>query len=431
MKNFKNKKTLQIVLLVLIAVVTLGIGYAAISAVNLIINGNATASVNQENFKVHFTQAQSITGSTGASGTSSIDTQDDTKAMFDVTGLTKVGDYAEAVYIVRNDSNGVGAEISLNLSNTNNEYFKVTETILDNKLQAGEETTAKVKVEMIKTPITDTVSTTITATLTATPLEDAEATGGSAASKIAGDPVSFATDSWATIKKAVQDNNTSVYNVGDTKEVTINNVDYTVRIVNKTTGDHCGDNDTGYSQTACGFVVEFVDIITKMRMQNSQTNVGGYPATLVYDYLNNTLPSQLPPELQSAIKPTRVISGYSTTNGTDSANFTSINQSLYLLSGEEVFGTDGGGNNYYDTAYGTSHQLEYYSNNGVTYSTSSRNGTNLDKAIKQYNSSNTWWWLRPADSISSYSFATVGNGGRWNDYSALTANGVAPAFRIG
>ena len=55
MKNFKNKKTLQIVLLVVIAVVTLGIGYAAISSVNLIINGNATASVSQNNFKVHFT----------------------------------------------------------------------------------------------------------------------------------------------------------------------------------------------------------------------------------------------------------------------------------------------------------------------------------------------------------------------------------------
>ena len=63
MKNFKNKKTLQIVLLVVIAVVTLGVGYAAISAVNLIINGNATASVDQNNFKVHFTQAQAISGS--------------------------------------------------------------------------------------------------------------------------------------------------------------------------------------------------------------------------------------------------------------------------------------------------------------------------------------------------------------------------------
>ena len=206
-----KRKKIKVFLFVLIGILTISVGYASISAINLIINGNATANVNQNNFKVHFTQAQAITGTTGVSGTSSIDTQDDTKAMFDVTGLTKVGDYAEAVYTV----------------------FKVTETILDNKLQAGEETTAKVKVEMIKTPITDTVSTTITATLTATPLEDAEATGGSSASKIAGDPESFTTDSWATIQKAVQNNNTSAYNVGDTKNVTINGNNYMVRIANK------------------------------------------------------------------------------------------------------------------------------------------------------------------------------------------------------
>ena len=191
--------------------------------------------------------------------------------MFDVTGLTKVGDYAEAVYIVRNDSNGVGAEISLSVTNSNSEYFKVTETIQDNKLQAGDETTATVKVEMIKTPITDTVSTTITATLTATPLEDAEATGGSAASKIAGDPESFSTDSWATIKKAVHNNNASLYHVGDTKKVTINGTDYTVRIVNKSTNANC-DNEN-YSQTACGFVVEFVDIVEQRAMNSADTNV--------------------------------------------------------------------------------------------------------------------------------------------------------------
>ena len=184
MQNSQNKKALQIGLFVLVAIVVLGVGYAAISAVNLIINGNATASVNQNNFKVHFTQAQAISGSTGVSGTSSIDTQDDTKATFDVTGLTKIGDYAEAVYTVRNDSNGIGAEITLNLESSNTEYFKVTETILDNKLQAGEETTAKVRVEMIKTPVAETVSTSITATLTASPLEDAEATGGEEKSDI-------------------------------------------------------------------------------------------------------------------------------------------------------------------------------------------------------------------------------------------------------
>ena len=176
--NIQNKKQLKVLTFALIMVVVLGIGYAGISAVNLIINGNATASVNQNNFKVHFTQAQAISGSTGASGTSTIDSQDDTKATFDVKGLTKVGDYAEAVYTVRNDSNGIGAEITLNLTSSNTEYFKVTETILDDKLQAGEETTAKVKVEMIKTPITDSVSTSITATLTASPLENETATGG-------------------------------------------------------------------------------------------------------------------------------------------------------------------------------------------------------------------------------------------------------------
>ena len=191
MQNSQNKKALQIGLFVLVAIVVLGVGYAAISAVNLIINGNATASVNQNNFKVHFTQAQAISGSTGASGTSAIDSQDDTKAMFDVTGLTKEGDYAEAVYTVKNDSNGIGAEITLNLDSSNTEYFKVTETILDNKLQAGDSTTASVRVEMIKTPINDAVSTSITATLTASPLEDAQAIGGGKQEKILPKPISY------------------------------------------------------------------------------------------------------------------------------------------------------------------------------------------------------------------------------------------------
>ena len=147
----------------------------------------------------------------------------------------------------------------------------------------------------------------------------------------------------------------------------------------------------------------------------------------MYDYLKNTLYSQLPSDLQTVIKPTRVISGH---GPNDSTNFTTTDK-LYLLSAEEVYGIDDGGNHFYDTAYGTSHQLEYYSNNGVTYSTSSLNGTNLDKAIKQYNSSNTWWWLRPAHSGYSHAFAGVNSYGSWTDTAAGYTYGVAPAFRIG
>ena len=420
-----SRKKIKVFLFVLISILTISIGYASISAINLLINGNGTASVNQQNFKVHFTEAKEITGTTGVSGTTIIESND-TIASFNVTGLTKVGDYAEAEYTIKNDSAGIGAEISLNLSNTNNEYFKVTETILDNKLQAGEETTAKVKVEMIKTPITDAVSTTITATLTASPLEDAEATGGSAATEEAiPEPVSFTTDSWATIQKAVQNNNTSAYNVGDTKSVTINGNNYMVRIANKSTAQNC--SDTNYSETACGFVVEFAEIVKKRAMNSTATNVGGWPATEMRTYLNGTFYNSLPSDLQAVIKPTRVISGH---GSNDSTNFTTTDK-LYLLSSEEVYGIDDGQYHFYDTAYGTSHQLEYYSNNGVTYSTSSWNGTNLDKAIKQYNSSNTWWWLRPALSDISHFFAGVNINGNWTSINAYYAYGVAPAFRIG
>ena len=102
-----------------------------------------------------------------------------------------------------------------------------------------------------------------------------------------------------------------------------------------------------------------------------------------------------------------------------------------MLSGEEVYGTDGGGNNLYDTAYGTSHQLEYYSNNGVTYSSRGWYGTNLNKTIKQYNSSNSWWWTRPASSYDSKFFHTVYSNGDWDGGKAINTSGVAPAFRIG
>ena len=407
MININSKKKLQIMIFVFIAVITLGVGYAAISAINLVISGNSTSSVNQNNFSVVFKSASVTTGT----GTASINNQDATIAYFDVSGLSAQGDTVVATYTIKNESAGVGAEISLGITNSNSEYFQVTERVEDNKLQAGDTTTATITVTMIKTPLENEVSTNITGTLTAFPLENTNAAGGTSASKIAGEPESFATDSWATIKKAVQDNNTSAYNVGDTKIVEIWSSNYTLRIANKTTGEHCGDNDTTYSQTACGFVVEFAEIVAHRKMNSSSTNIGGYPETQVYDYLKNTLYGRLPEDLQSAIKPTRVISSH---GSDDSANFITIDN-LYILSGVEVFGTDDR-----DTAASTTTQLEYYV------------GKSNSDIIIQYNSSNSLWWLRSADSNNSNSFRCVSNSGDLTSYTAgWNANGVVPAFRIG
>ena len=277
MHNSQNKKTLQIVLVVLIAVLSLGIGYATISNINLIIDGNATANPNDNNFKVHFVETAdtpNLEGNVTLTGSADIDKNDNTMATFNVGGLTKEGDYAIATYTIINNSNDVGAKLSLELTNSNADYFKVTETITDTELQAGDTTTGTVKVEMIKTPLANEVTTSITAKIKASAIENASATGESPASKVAGEPESFSTDSWATIQKAVQNNNTSAYNVGDTKTVTINGNNYMVRIANKSTAQNCGNSD--YSQTACGFVVEFADIITTMKMRDTSTNVGGY-----------------------------------------------------------------------------------------------------------------------------------------------------------
>ena len=416
-----KRKKIKVFLFVLIGILTISVGYASISAINLLINGNGTVSVNQNNFIVHFTEAKEITGTTGVSGTTIIESND-TVASFNVTGLSKTGDYAEAEYTIKNDSAGIGAEISLNLSNTNNEYFKVTETILDNKLQAGDETTASVKVEMIKTPINDSVTTSVTAKLIATPLENANAIGGDRNSKATDDPVSFATDSWRTIQTAVRNNNTSVYNVGDTKSVTINGNNYIVRIANKSTAQNCGNSD--YSQTACGFVVEFADIVEKRAMNSTSTNVGGWPATEMRTYLNGTFYNSLPSDLQAVIKSTRVISGH---GSNDTTNFTSTDN-LYLLSGVEVFGSDN-----YDTAAGTTHQLEFYQ--GMEADATTPWGAQAySRTYKGYNGSDgstEYWWLRPAYSYNYDAFRDVIYG-NLNDCNARDTNGgLAPAFRIG
>ena len=64
------------------------------------------------------------------------------------------------------------------------------------------------------------------------------------------DPISFSTDSWDVIANAVRTNNTSVYNIGDTKSIDMGSFGtHTLRIANKSTPSEC--STSGFSQTAC------------------------------------------------------------------------------------------------------------------------------------------------------------------------------------
>ena len=231
------------------------------------------------------------------------------------------------------------------------------------------------------------------------------------------EPKSFAEDTWETI---AENTSSDVYKVGDTKQVLIGNKPYTVRIANKSTPAEC--NNSNFSQTACGFVVEFVDIIETRQMNLTSTNVGGWPATAMRTYANRDFLNKLPEELRKVIKATKVVSGHGSTSG--ETNFTSTDK-IYLLSAHEVW--EDGANNQTSsavTAYDNTRQLDYYKNIGVTT-------INYSSIIKKYTGLVSNWWLRVARSDTVSSFLVVTNTGDWNVNNADTSYGFAPAFRIG
>lgn len=178
------KKQVQVFIFICIAVISLAIGYAAISSIILSVNGTGEVSVDSSNYDVHFDITVNPT-MTANMGSATIDQLDDKVAHITVTGLTKKDDSATAEYTVVNDSNSIGANISLELTNTNTEYFRVTETILDKQLQAGDTTKVRITVELLKTPISEVLTSDIIARLEAEPMDNASATS-SAGNSIVG-----------------------------------------------------------------------------------------------------------------------------------------------------------------------------------------------------------------------------------------------------
>ena len=233
----------------------------------------------------------------------------------------------------------------------------------------------------------------------------------------------FNNDSWETIANNVKNGTASLYNVGDEKEIEIDGKSYTVRIANNSKPEECSGDD--FSETACGFVVEFVDIVETRAMNTNATNVGGWPASEMRTYVNGEFYKNLPEELRNVIIDTEVISGHGNTD--NETNFFSTDK-IYLLSTHEIWEEDGTTNQLltFDTAYNVTRQLDYYKFNGVTTS------KNYLRSIKQYNNSNYNWWLRSAISKSDKGFLLVSsNTGKRAVNNASNINGIAPAFRIG
>ena len=237
---------------------------------------------------------------------------------------------------------------------------------------------------------------------------------------------SFATDSWATIISTVKAGNSCKYKVGDTKTISMGTYGtHTLRIANISTPTEC--STSGFSQTACGFVIEFADIIEQHVMNpvgrykgtyyKYGWNKDGWPATSMRTYVNSNIYNALPSALRSGIINTTVVSSY---GSYDSSNFTSTDK-LYLLSPGEVF-TDW--SSQYDKARSLTRTLDYYTSKGTTTKS-------CNDAIKKNGTTPMSWFTRSAGYNNEDCFFGISYGCLYDFPNASSDYGSSPAFRIG
>ena len=429
MKTNKRKKNIIILFVLLLG---LSIGFALLQA-NLKING--TSKVKNSTWDIHFENLNITNGSVeiGTGDVAAAIQSSTTDITYTVT-LNFPGDYYEFTVDAVN-AGSVDGMIESVTSKLNNQpittlpaYLNYSVTYSDGValspnqyLKAGDSETYKVRVEFKRDiESTDLPATAQTLTFNfgvvyvqaddnAVKVPHAE---------------NFATDDWDLVINTLKSGNIAPYEVGDEKEVDLGTFGvHKLRIANSTTPAECSTE--GFSQTACGIVLEFSDIITRYNMNSEYTNKRGWPACDMRTYVNNDIYNALPTVIKNSIIDTTVVSGHGNTSG--ETNFSSIDK-LYLLSTHEVWedvdGDTNSGIDQCDTAYYNTRQLDYYKRLNVT--TSSYGG-----AIKKEGTDNTIWWLRVAYSNNDRSFHIVHTPGLWNYTFSYVQQGLSPAFRIG
>ena len=389
--------------IIAVTILLLAVGFAAIST-TLIINGSAKVGENTDDFSVIFTKA-SLDGTDVYANVI-----DNTKKTitFETGDLKTLNQTSVLNYEVTNNSANYDAEVQVNCKVKDETQAKYTS--IKNELEGN----------VTKVLAKESVNGTLTVTLNKTATEEVReeyvctlefnAVERDNLGSNVPEPVTFSEDSWETIAANVKSGNTDKYNVGDTKEVDLGTLGtHTVRIANKS------ECTTETSETSCGFVVEFADVITEQPFNSTNTNKGGWKDSELRTYINDTVYKSLPSDLQNVITTTKVISGHGKNSG--ETNFETQDK-LYLLSTKEVYG-----NSLVDTISNETRQLDYYLKNKTTE-------TNYTIAIKNYDSTSLFWWLRSAYSSTTVTFLGVARSGRWSSNNADSSYGVSPAFRI-
>lgn len=213
----------------------------------------------------------------------------------------------------------------------------------------------------------------------------------------------FATSTWAEIKAAVQKgigglDLSKCWSVGDTKSVTL------------TTGETielqiAGFNHDTYSDgvTAPITLVMKDCLNTTSKMNSSDDNTGGYPASAMKTYVETNIYNKLPSDLKAIVSPVKK-KCYTTYN--QASSLSEANYNVWLLAEAEVF---------------DSVLLTIGNGEGTKYPIFTDNASR----VKKVNSSANKWWLRSANLNNSTSFVSVYSDGSVYGYSASGSFGVA------
>ena len=167
--------------ILLVAIVLVVVGYAAITKVGLNIDGTAKSEADPDNFKVELIGEPQTSGEGTTIAT--IDATYKTQGTMNVSGLNAKGQTAIAVYTVENKSQDLSADLTAEATSRNDEYFEVQCSLDKTTLKAQEQTTMTVKVKLLKTPIDETkenLSTEIGVNIDAEPKQPGEEENGGA-----------------------------------------------------------------------------------------------------------------------------------------------------------------------------------------------------------------------------------------------------------
>lgn len=279
--------------------------------------------------------------------------------------------------------------------------------------QSSEIATATISGTTVTIKGVSTGDTTVTVNASAGANYQAKSASISVSADIGPVGVSFATDSWETIAAVSEAGLASkYYNLGDTKNITISGVGTITLEIADFDHDYLSGST---SANKAGISMITRDLLPATRQMNSSnTNVGGFPASALYDYLNGTILNGLPSDLRSALKTTYKWYG----TGNNPTNGQWHGSKVWIPLEYEMFGT---------TTYAPA--TEHTTGNARKYPIFTDNASRI-KRLNNGSGSANWYWEASPRASNAAAFCAVTSDGTASNGSASFTYGVCFGLSI-